>query len=481
MKQFPLKPVAAAVLIGLGLTSAVGAATPKAIQADPTAPVTDAGGQRIAMDGSGNFATVWATYGIGTGPTGVAFRRYNASGVAQGPAPVLANQAEVSAAAPALARNSTGATVIVWRSDTAVLAQRIAADGSALGDEIPVNIGAVDSSAQNPRVGIDSQGNFVVIWVSGGSDVLGRLFNSTGTALTDELDINDHALSAATFADVAMDKNGNFAVTWQSTGQVRVRRFNANGSATGASIRVDLTPAADTNFDPDNLTVDYTLDQPVIAMDEAGDFAVAWHRDQTVTKRTTKHIPKKCHTYDGYVSCDDPYDLYQYAASTTSTIRFRRYDHTTTQLSATETEVAKAQFKTTSDSNNPDPKFTSMQDLGQTAVAMDSGGNFAIAWEKSATTRKQSCHVSYGYKYCDSTDTTVSLIQYRRYPANGKPPAAAVTIPAPAPGLTVNVSPSIAVSQTGSLAVDWVAEDFSTKNSSGAQSFWVQLYPAKKK
>ena len=473
MKQFPLKPVAAAVLIGLGLTSAIGAATPKAIQVDPAAPVTDAGGQRIAMDGSGNFVTVWATYGISTGPAGVAFRRYTASGVAQGATPVLANQTEISGATPAMARNATGSVVIVWRSDINILAQRIAADGTPTGTEITVNVSAADTSSQQPRVGIDSNGNFIVVWVNGGSDLLGRIFSAGGSALTDEIAISDQALDPLSFGDVAMDQSGNFAVTWLSAGVVRVRRFTANGIAIGASVRVDLTPAAN---DAANPTVDYTLDQPVIAMDEAGDFAVAWHRDQATTKLTVKHIPKKCHTYSGYVSCDSAYDLNQYAASTTSTIRFRRYDHTTASLAATETEVAKVMFKTTYDANNTDPKFTTQQDLGQTAIAMDQTGNFAVAWEKSLTTRKKHCYTSSGYTNCSYNDTTISLIQFRQYPANGKSAAAAVTIAAPLKTLPVNIAPSVALSKKGSLAVDWVAED-----SSGNQSFWAQLYPSKKK
>jgi len=473
MRQFPLKPVAAAVLIGLGLTSAVGAATPKAIPLDPAAPVTDAGGQRIAMDGSGNFATVWATHGLGDSPAGVAFRRYNASGVAQGTAPVLANQTAVSGATPALARNSTGTVVVVWRSDIHVLAQRFAADGTPLGTEITVNISAANTRSQQPRVGSDSIGNFIVVWVSSGSNLLGRLFSADGTALSDEIALNDQTVDSSSFGDVAMDKNGNFAVTWLSAGQVRARRFTATGIASGASIRVDLTPVANDTANP---TVDYTLDQPVIAMDEAGDFAIAWHRDQATTQLTVKHIPKKCHTYSGYVSCTSAYDVNQYAASTTSTIRFRRYDHTTANLSATETEVAKVMFKTTYDANNTEPNFTTQQDLGQVAIAMDQTGNFAVAWEKSLTTRKKHCYTSSGYTNCSFNDTTISLIQFRQYPATGKPPAAAVTIAAPSKTLTVNVAPSIALSKNGSLAVDWVA-----KGSSGTPSFWAQFYPAKKK
>jgi hypothetical protein len=74
-----------------------------------------------------------------------------------------------------------------------------------------------------------------------------------------------------TYSDraVATDANGNFAVTWRSYNQdgsgwgVYAQRYNAAGAAQGGEFRVNTVTAGDQS-------------RPVIAMDSAGDFIVAW-------------------------------------------------------------------------------------------------------------------------------------------------------------------------------------------------------------
>ncbi|HUJ08461.1 MAG TPA: hypothetical protein VL171_00400 [Verrucomicrobiae bacterium] len=485
-ERFQLKPIAAAVLIGLSVTSGNAAPAPAGFQVDDTNnPVIDAGGKRIAMDGLGNAVVVWGTQAYYDPSPSVVFRRYDVNSLALSNAPTVASLTVDSGAtpAPSVACNADGVFTVVWYSGSQVMAQRFASDATTNGTEIVVDQGSADDSSQSARVGIDSNGNFVVVWITGGDTLLGRLFDADGNALTDEITLSDQPLDNNSLADVAMDKDGNFAVTWLSAGQVYVRRFDANGTAAAAGFRVDSTPPNDDNFDPDNLTIDYTLSDPVIAMDETGDFAVAWRRDQVITKRYTKHT-KSCYSYYGTKHCYT-YNVQAYRATTKSTIRFRRYDSATSDLSPAETQVAKATSKATYDENDTDPNFKTQTALGSTGIAMDQDGDFAVAWVKSVTKRKQTCYTDdYGYKYCYPTDTTTSSVQARRFKSSGKPKGIASTIAKPTQTVSGNVSPSLALSQKGDLGVSWVEQvpySYDGYSYGYTDTFWARLYPVKKK
>jgi hypothetical protein len=221
-------------------------------------------------------------------------------------------------------------------------------------------------------------------------------------------------------------------------------------------------------------------------MDEGGDFAVAWKRDQVTTTRGTKHIPKKCHKdpYSGYVYCYDPYDLLTYAAGTKSTIRVRRYNSTAASLSTNEIEVAAVSSLATYNENDTTPQFKVQKDLGAAAIAMDKDGDFAVAWVKSITKRTKKCHTdSYGYKYCETIDKTASALQARRYKSGGSPSGIPFTVGKTTSTVRQNISPSIASSQSGDLSVSWIKQDVVLDYygyPSYTQSFWARLYPKKK-
>ncbi len=78
---------------------------------------------------------------------------------------------------PAVATASDGDFVVVWRnagstatdsSNYSVQGQRYASDGSVLGGEFQVNSYTTDYQ-KDPAVGMVSDGDFVVVWTSGGS------------------------------------------------------------------------------------------------------------------------------------------------------------------------------------------------------------------------------------------------------------------------------------------------------------------------
>jgi hypothetical protein len=84
---------------------------------------------------------------------------------------------------------------------------------------------------------MNSAGDFVVAWSSHGQDgssygIIARRFNSTGTALGGELQVNSYATGVQSVPSVGIDGDRDFVVAWRSYGQdgsqngVFARRFN---------------------------------------------------------------------------------------------------------------------------------------------------------------------------------------------------------------------------------------------------------------
>src|SRR5262249_46926165 len=124
-----------------------------------------------------------------------------------------------------------------------------------------------------PSVAMDQAGDFVVAWDSLNQDgsyvgVYARRYNSAGVAQGGEFRVNTYTTGAQEFPAVAMDAAGDFVVVWDSpqdgsdTG-IYAQRFNAAGVAQGGEFRVNTYT---TNFQKD----------PTAAMDQEGDFVVAW-------------------------------------------------------------------------------------------------------------------------------------------------------------------------------------------------------------
>jgi hypothetical protein len=122
-------------------------------------------------------------------------------------------------------------------------------------------------------VASDASGNFVVVWsvtdTSGDSAIRARLFDSSGTPTSSEFSVSELASFDGTSASVAMDADGNFVVVWQSDGfdgsssAIVFRRFASDGTAISGDTLVNLTTSSGQK-------------NPVIAMNDAGQFLIAW-------------------------------------------------------------------------------------------------------------------------------------------------------------------------------------------------------------
>lgn len=237
---------------------------------------------------------------------------------------------------PAVAMDATGNYVVVFESlhngvDFDIYALRYTAAGAPIGVPTRVNVFATEDQ-RSPVVAMDADGDFVVVWESFGQDgagygVYARRFDRTAGAFGAEFRVNTYTTGFQIRPAIAMDADGDFVVAWESYGQegagagsgVFFQRFNAAGVAQGAETRANVTT---TQFQSN----------PAVAMDDAGDFVVAW----------------ESYNQDG--SGHGIYARVFNAAGTAVTGEFRVNQFTTNQQQ-------------------------------EPAVALDADGDFVIAWE----------------------------------------------------------------------------------------------------
>ncbi len=132
-----------------------------------------------------------------------------------------------------------------------------------------------------PKVAMAADGDFLVIWLSGGSSLRGQRFNSSGVKQGSEFIIATiTGYSTSAHYDVAMDDGGDFVVTWSSDNDedldIYARLYSASATPQGSAFRVN------------NTTNDLQI-RPKVAMTGTGGFVIYW---QSNTVPTT-HFYKK--------------------------------------------------------------------------------------------------------------------------------------------------------------------------------------------
>jgi phosphoheptose isomerase len=235
----------------------------------------------IAMESNGDFVVAW--WGEGTGDTyGIFAQRYSAAGVAQGGEFRLNMYTTGSQSYPSIAMDADGDFVVTWMGEGSadtegIYARRYDTSGSAKdANEFLVNSHTTDGQTA-PAVAMDVDGDFVIAWVSNSQDtgtagVYAQRYNASGTAQGGEFRVNTHTTSTQSLPSVAMAADGDFVVSWYSNAQdgdsggIYSQRYNASGVTQGGEFLV-------------NTHTDDTQDRPSVAMDEDGDFLIAWQSD----------------------------------------------------------------------------------------------------------------------------------------------------------------------------------------------------------
>jgi hypothetical protein len=238
---------------------------------------TTAGDQvtgRVAMDADGNFVVAWR--GDDGSGFGVFAQRFDVAGVPQGPEFRVNTTTQNSQEGYSVAMDADGDFVVVWQSlgqdggSWGTYGQRYNAAGQPLGSEFLVNT-VTDGSQLAASVAMDASGDFVVVWQQGGGGeggIFAQRYNSAGERVGDEFPVNTTTAANQNRARVAMNDAGDFVIAWQSQDAESYGIYARRYNAAGV-------PQGD-QFRVNTLETG-SQDEVSIASDAAGDFIVAWH------------------------------------------------------------------------------------------------------------------------------------------------------------------------------------------------------------
>ncbi len=238
----------------------------------------------VAANSSGRKVVVWDPYlsGAHVSSLGISARVYNSSNQAivsefalqQNPSGDNTTVADVDIA-------EDGSFVAVWQAwggdgqGWGIRARSVAADLSARTSDFQVNYGVQVASQYDAKVALLSNGNFVVTWEDdSGSDgsgrgVWGKVLSPFGDWISGEFRVNEMYTGDQTSADPSATPDGGFIVTYSSynpsTGRqaIFVRRFNGQGVALGASVKVSNSDS-------------FPVYAPAIRVAPNGSYLVAW-------------------------------------------------------------------------------------------------------------------------------------------------------------------------------------------------------------
>ena len=136
-------------------------------------------------------------------------------------------------------------------------------------------------ATERALVGMEPDGDFVVVWSSDDRDgdasgIFGQRFDSAGGAKDAEFQVNTYTVEGQVMAvgnrapsAVGMDANGAFVVVWASAYQdgeyfgAFGQRFDSNGARVGIEFQINLTTVSSQR-------------RAAVSMEPNGDFVVAW-------------------------------------------------------------------------------------------------------------------------------------------------------------------------------------------------------------
>jgi hypothetical protein len=184
----------------------------------------------------------------------------------------------------AVARAASGNFVVAWQSldqdgsDLGIFGARFNSLGVRLGTEFSIN-SVTGSRQSSPAIGVEDDGAFVVAWshyTGAGAqlDIFARRFNSAGAPQGSEFQVNVFTPAFQESPAIALDNDGDFVVAWEG-------RSDQDGSSTGIFARRfdSVGVAKGAEFQVTTYTLDYQLG-PAVALDADGDFVVAWMSEQ---------------------------------------------------------------------------------------------------------------------------------------------------------------------------------------------------------
>ena len=241
-------------------------------------------GARIAAADDGTFLVVWASsLQDGDSSSGIFGQRFNFLGQKVGSEFEVTTYTTGDQTAPAIAATGNGGYVVVWQSagqdgsDYGIFGQRFGllpgpvAKFGKLGSEFPINTYTTGSQSR-PAVASGGKGDFVVVWESYGQDgnklgVFGQRFDGSGSKVSTEFQVNTATSGNQYEPVVGMDRAGGFVVAWTGSDAEGRGILGQRFDASGTKAGAEF---------PVNTFVGGDEKEPAIAVRSTGDFLVVW-------------------------------------------------------------------------------------------------------------------------------------------------------------------------------------------------------------
>jgi hypothetical protein len=224
----------------------------------------------VATAANGDYVVVWEGVNENQVPE-IRGRRFNAAGQPQGAAFKVNQGTAGPLQRPQVAMAADGSFIVTWMASdgggSGIFARRFTSSGFGFGNEFRVNTYTTNTQ-WGPQIDADVAGNFVITWESPGQDgsgdgVYAQRFDSTGTKVGGEFRVNVSTSGDQGQPDVALDADGDFVIVWSDLNSSHFgqyfRRYDKSGNALTGELVVKSLVSGGT-----------------VAMDSAGNFAVAW-------------------------------------------------------------------------------------------------------------------------------------------------------------------------------------------------------------
>ena len=346
----------------------------------------------------GGFVVIWSSYDQeSTDRPGVFGQRFDSVGTKLGTEfQVNTYTPDYQEHADVAVNPTTGDFVVVWQSRNGqdgdgrgVFAQRFTSAGARVAAEFQVNT-TTTGIQRYPVVAIDAEGDFVVAWGANSPDVFGDVhgqrFASSGDRLGAEFLINSYTGILQFSPEIAMESDGDFIVVWTSESDgddsfgVRGQRFDSAGAMLGTELHINSHTAG-------------PQAGQAVAVDGDGDFVVVWtSSDETFSD--SEIIGQRFASTGGQVGGEFQVNTatsgYQYTTRSNWVPRAVAMDSDgdfvvawTNYVGEDAVDLLAQRFTSDGNQLGGELQINEHTPDGQyyPAVAMDGGGDFLVVWE----------------------------------------------------------------------------------------------------
>ena len=237
----------------------------------------------VAMDAKGDYVVAWNRE-VQAGPNylyDVDARVYNAAGQPQTNEIVVAQTTAVTR--PSVAMDANGDFVVAYQVlntntyDYGISAQRYNLAGTAQGSTLVINDGSSKSASGTlPKVAMDSVGDFVIAYQGYDSDshgIFAQRYNASGVAQGSIFRVNTPQQDNQGAPSIAMDSAGDFVVAWLDGGTTQTAGVYAqryNSSGVAQGANTAISTVSGAS-------------NPSVAMEPTGQYVIAWQFTQTAS------------------------------------------------------------------------------------------------------------------------------------------------------------------------------------------------------